>query len=128
MFIGDKMAERVRFPDGREVNIHEVISYIYGLGASEVQVFHLLMENGKMTADEIAERLGVSKASVNKALNTLSNKGLIEKEKVEEKRRGRPTYLYTIRKDYVGKKIEEDAISLIYNVRETIKKLLSERT
>ncbi|MEM4768486.1 MAG: TrmB family transcriptional regulator, partial [Saccharolobus sp.] len=32
------MAEKVRFPDGREVDIHEFISFMYGLSKSDVEV------------------------------------------------------------------------------------------
>ncbi|BFI74818.1 helix-turn-helix domain-containing protein [Sulfurisphaera ohwakuensis] len=122
------MSERLKFPDGREVDIHEVLSFLYGLGGSEIQVLHLLLTEGKMSSDEIAEKLKVSKASINKAINTLLDKGLVEREKItEEKRRGRPTFMYYVRKDYMYKKIENDTLSLIFNVRENIKKLLSER-
>ncbi|QIW23615.1 MarR family transcriptional regulator [Sulfolobus sp. S-194] len=122
------MSERLKFPDGREVDIHEVLSFLYGLGGSEIQVLHLLLTEGKMSSEEIAEKLKVSKASINKAINTLLDKGLVEREKVaEEKRRGRPTFMYYVRKDYMYKKIENDTMSLIFNVRENIKKLLSER-
>ncbi|BAB65758.1 helix-turn-helix domain-containing protein [Sulfurisphaera tokodaii] len=122
------MSERLKFPDGREVDIHEVLSFLYGLGGSEIQVLHLLLTEGKMRSDEIAEKLKVSKASINKAINTLLDKGLVEREKItEEKRRGRPTFIYYVRKDYMYKKIENDTMNLIFNVKENIKKLLSER-
>lgn len=94
------MAERLKFPDGREVDIHEVLSFLYGLGGSEIQVLHLLLSGEKMTSEEIAGKLRVSKASINKAINNLVSKGLVEKEKIpEEKKRGRPTFAYYIKKN-----------------------------
>lgn len=123
------MAERLRFPDGREVDVHDVLSFLYGLGASEIQVLHLLVNSEKLTSDEIAEKLNVSKASINKAINSLVGKGLVEREKIPvEKKRGRPTFVYYIRKDYMFKKVANDSMQLVFIVKETIKKLMSERT
>jgi len=123
------MAYKLTFPDGREVDMKEVLSFLYDLGESELRVLEVLMSSkGKLTSEELAERLKVSKASVNKAINNLISKGLVEKEKVEgERRKGRPTYAYYVRNDYISKKVSEDAFSLIFNVKETIKRLLSER-
>ena len=125
------MADKLIFPDGREVNVEELLSFLYNLGESEIQVLQVLMSSkGKLTSEEIANRLKVSKASVNKAINSLISKGLVEKEKVTEieKKKGRPTFAYYVRSDYINKKISEDAFSVMFNVKETLKKLLSERT
>ncbi|QGR19240.1 helix-turn-helix domain-containing protein [Stygiolobus azoricus] len=123
------MAIKVKFPDGREVDIHEVISFMYGLGMGEIEVLHILLSRGqKYSADELAEVLKVSKASVNKALNTLLSKGLIEREKViTNSKKGRPVYVYSANKELVSKKLSEDTYKLILNTRDTLKKTLVEK-
>ena len=113
--------DKVTFPDGRTVEIHEFLAFMYGLSSSDVNVLHLLMVKGKkMTADEIAEELGVTKASVSKSLNNLLDKGLIirEKEESEDKRKGRPSYLYWVDKEQLYNKLEKDLEKLATEVRE----------
>lgn len=123
------MTTKVKFPDGREVDINEVISFLYGLGTGEVQVLHsLLSKGGKYTADQLAEELRVSKTSVNKALNNLFSKGLIEREKIiEEGKKGRPVYVYWVNKEIISKKMAHDLFTLITNTRDVLKKTLTER-
>jgi predicted transcriptional regulator len=123
------MASKIKFPDGREVDIHEVISFMYGLGIGEVEVLHILLSRGqKYSADKLAEVLKVSKASVNKALNTLLSKGLIEREKIiTDGKKGRPVYMYRANKELVSKKLSEDVFKLILNTRDTLKKTLVEK-
>ncbi|BCU71073.1 helix-turn-helix domain-containing protein [Stygiolobus caldivivus] len=122
------MTSKVKFPDGREVDIHEVISFMYGLGMGEIEVLHKLLTRGqKYSADQLSEELKVSKASVNKALNTLLSKGLIEREKIiEDGKKGRPVYIYWANKELVTKKISQDFYKLIVNTRDTLKKTISE--
>jgi len=130
MLSEEKMADKLIFPDGREINVEGLLSFLYNLGESEIQVLEVLMaSNDKLTSEEIANRLKVSKASVNKAINNLISKGLVEKEKVivDEKKKGRPTFAYYVRSDYINKKISEDTFNVVFNVKETLKKLLSER-
>lgn len=123
------MSYKLIFPDGREVDFEGIISFLYNLGESELQVLRVLLSSrGKLTSEDIANKLKVSKASVNKAINSLMNKGLVEREKadLEEKRKGRPIFVYYVKPDYVYKKVSEDANFIVFNAKETIKKLLSE--
>ena len=120
-----KMAEKVRFPDGREVDIHEFISFMYGLSKSDVEVLHILLQNGKMTTDELAEKLNVTKASISKALNNLLDKGLIQREKApveKEERKGRPNYIYWTDKDKLYRKLESDLEKLAGAIKEALQK------
>ncbi|MEM3277175.1 MAG: TrmB family transcriptional regulator, partial [Metallosphaera sp.] len=39
----NKTINRIRFPDGREVDVQEVISFLYGLSRSDVEVLHTIM-------------------------------------------------------------------------------------
>ena len=119
--------EKVTFPDGRSVEIHEFLAFMYGLSSSDVSVLHLLMAKGKkMSADEISEELNVTKASVSKSLNNLLDKGLLirEKEETEDKKKGRPGYLYWVDKNKLYEKLEKDLERLATNIREGLEEHL----
>lgn len=117
------MIEKVRFPDGREVDIHEVLAFLYGLSKSDVEVLHVIMsKKGKVTTDELASTLKVTKASISKSINNLLYKGLIYREKAEEeKKKGRPGYAYWVDSEALYKKIAEDLQKLVNNVKEGLK-------
>jgi len=122
------MADKIIFPDGREVDIHDFIAFMYGLSRSDVEVLHLLLESKeKLDADEIAERLKVTKASVSKSLNSLLDKGLIERDKSEEeqKRKGRPSYVYWVDKDKLYNKLEKDLEKLAVTIKQGLEKHIS---
>lgn len=119
------MSEKISFPDGREVDLHEFIAFMYGLSRSDVDILHLLLESkDKLDADEIAEKLKVTKASVSKSLNNLLDKGLIERDKAEEneKRKGRPSYVYWVDKDKLFAKLEKDLEKLALSMKEGLEK------
>ena len=122
------MSGKITFPDGREVDIHEFIAFMYGLPKSDVEVLHLLLENKeKMDADEIAEKLKVTKASVSKSLNNLLEKGLIERDKseAEQKKKGRPSYVYWVDKEKLLMKLEKDLEKLVATLKEGLEKHIS---
>jgi predicted transcriptional regulator len=120
------MAERIKFPDGREVDIHEVMAFLYGLSKSDVEVLHVIMsKKGKISTDELAETLKVTKASISKSINNLIYKGLIMRDKIEEdKKKGRPGYVYWVDNEYLYKKIAEDLEALVSRVKENLKEHL----
>jgi predicted transcriptional regulator len=123
-----KEGEKVVFPDGRSVEIHEFIAFMYGLSKSDVEVLHyLLMENRKVDVDELAQKLGVTKASVSKSLNNLLDKGLIMREKEEEgeKRKGRPSYVYWVDRSKLYEKLEKDLEKLAVEIKQGLEKHLS---
>ncbi|BFH73892.1 helix-turn-helix domain-containing protein [Sulfurisphaera javensis] len=122
------MSEKVTFPDGREVDLHEFIAFMYGLSRSDVDVLHLLLESKeKLDADEIADKLKVTKASVSKSLNNLLDKGLIQRDKAEEseKRKGRPSYVYWVDKEKLYLKLEKDLEALATIMKEGLEKHIS---
>lgn len=121
--------EKIVFPDGRSVEIHEFLAFMYGLSSSDVSVLHLLMVKGKkMTADEISAELNVTKASINKSLNNLLDKGLIMREKAEneDKKKGRPGYLYWVDKNKLYEKLEKDLEKLAAEVRQGLEQHLQQ--
>lgn len=117
------MLEKIRFPDGREVDIQEVLAFIYGLSKSDVEVLQVIInKRGKITTDELASTLKVTKASISKSINNLLYKGLIFREKLEEeKKKGRPSYVYWVDTEILYKKIAEDLEKLVNNVKQGLK-------
>lgn len=117
------MSERIRFPDGREVDIHEVISFLYGLSKSDVEVLHLLMTKGKkLDTDELAGSLHVTKASISKSINNLLYKGLINRDKVvdQTKQKGRPNYVYWVNNDELYGRLIQDLNKLVDTVKKDL--------
>ncbi|MCY0850768.1 helix-turn-helix domain-containing protein [Sulfuracidifex metallicus] len=121
------MAEKIKFPDGREVDIHEFIAFMYGLSKSDVELLHMLMTEGKMTTDDIASRLNVTKASISKSLNSLIDKGLIEREKVqsEDKRKGRPNFKYWVDREKLYNRLDADLEKLLTTLKGSIQKTMT---
>ncbi|EZQ01904.1 MULTISPECIES: MarR family transcriptional regulator [Acidianus] len=115
--------ERIRFPDGREVDIHEVIAFLYGLSMSDMEVLDLLRAKGKkISTDELAEALGVTKASISRSVNNLAYKGLILRDKLDEdKKKGRPSYIYWVDKEKLYGKVIEDLQRLVEKVKDELK-------
>jgi len=123
MLIGLKMSERIRFPDGREVDIHEVIAFLYGLSKSDVEVLHLLMTKGKkLDTDELAGSLHVTKASISKSINNLLYKGLINRDKVvdQTKQKGRPNYVYWVNNEELYGRLIQDLNKLVDTVKKDL--------
>ncbi|MUN29917.1 helix-turn-helix domain-containing protein [Sulfuracidifex metallicus] len=121
------MAEKIKFPDGREVDIHEFIAFMYGLSKSDVELLHMLMTEGKMTTDDIASKLNVTKASISKSLNSLIDKGLVEREKVqsEDKRKGRPNFMYWVDREKLYSRLDTDLEKLLTTLKGSIQKTMT---
>lgn len=120
----NKTNNKIRFPDGREVDVQEVIAFLYGLSRSDVEILHVMMSKGaKMSTEDLAEELKVTKASISKSINNLLYKGLIGREKVtdSEKRKGRPAYLYWVDRESLYGKITEDMEKLTEEVKNSFR-------
>lgn len=120
----NKTINRIRFPDGREVDVQEVISFLYGLSRSDVEVLHTIMcKGGKISTEDLAETLNVTKASISKSINNLLYKGLINREKVadDEKRKGRPAYVYWVNKEELYERVVADVEKLYQTMKNDFK-------
>jgi len=114
----------MRALSGREIDVHEVLKFLYGLSESDVRVLHYLLENGKaITIEELSKNLNVSKASVSKSLKNLYEMGLVKKEKLVEKesRKGRPSYLYKVDVGELYEKVVGDLEELLGATRIQLK-------
>ena len=66
-----------------------------GLGASREEIVQQLRARGGVSADELAEALGVSKQCVRKHLDVLEREGYVE-HAAARKERGRPAHLFRL--------------------------------
>ncbi|BDC17828.1 MarR family transcriptional regulator [Acidianus sp. HS-5] len=111
------MEFRIQFPDGRQVDFHKLIEFLYGITDSEMNILHLLLyTDEKLTVEDISERLKIAKTSISKPVNILLTKGLIMRDKVEGESKRRPKYLYYTDKSAVYNKVisDLDAIAKIF--------------
>lgn len=117
------MLEKIKFPDGREVDVNEVLAFLYGLSKSDIEVLKVIMnKKGKITTDELSSTLKVTKASISKSINNLMYKGLILRDKLDEdKKKGRPSYVYWADNEALYRKIADDLQKLVTNVKEGLK-------
>lgn len=109
------MKHLILFPDGRKVNISNLVSFIYGLNEIESRIFDLLTElDKKLSAEEISKELGLTETSVTLSLNNLIDKGLIAKEETffSEGREITSKSVYFIDSDRLSNKITLDLESI----------------
>ncbi|AWR96340.1 MarR family transcriptional regulator [Acidianus sulfidivorans JP7] len=103
------MGENILFPDGRSVDIHKVIGFMYGLTESELNILHLLMtSNNKLTVEEIANKLNIAQTSISKPINILIDKGLVYKEKKIITKTRKIRLVYYVDKDKLYSKLIND--------------------
>ncbi len=107
------MEFKIQFPDGRQVDFHKLIEFLYGITDTEMNILHLLLfTNEKLSVNDISERLKIAKTSISKPVNILLSKGLIMRDKVEGESKRRPRYLYYTNKEYVYNKVINDLDSV----------------
>ena len=87
---------RVKLPSGREVTPLDALKFCYNLSETDLEVLVLLMQGEKLDVETIASKLGLSKATVNRALNKLVALGFVERERFRRSSAGRPRYLYYV--------------------------------
>ena len=105
----DPSVPRVRLPSGREATPFDALKFCYNLSETDVEVLLLLLNGEKYDVESLATKLGLSKATVNRALNKLVAMGFVRKEREPRRAAGRPKYLYSVANpDELLRKIEDD--------------------
>jgi predicted transcriptional regulator len=99
-------------PSGKELTLHDVLHFCYGLSETEVEILMTLIRSSPKLAYDLEQELQLSKAIVNRSLNKLLSMGLVKRTKDTEKKRSRPKYVYYIPsfeelKDKLVKEIED---------------------
>ncbi|XRO77705.1 helix-turn-helix domain-containing protein [Methanocaldococcus sp. 10A] len=69
----------------KKFTIEDLMRCILGLQEIEIKVYFDLLENGEGSVLEIAERVNRDRTTVQKALRSLMNCGLVNRRKVTEK-------------------------------------------
>ncbi|AAB99084.1 conserved hypothetical protein [Methanocaldococcus jannaschii DSM 2661] len=69
----------------KKFTIEDLMRCILGLQEIEIRVYFDLLENGEGSVLEIAERVNRDRTTVQKALRSLMNCGLVDRRKVTEK-------------------------------------------
>ncbi|AIJ04899.1 transcriptional regulator, TrmB family [Methanocaldococcus bathoardescens] len=69
----------------KKFTIEDLMRCILGLQEIEIKVYFDLLENGEGSVLEIAERVNRDRTTVQKALRSLMNCGLVSRKKVTEK-------------------------------------------
>jgi len=93
-----KDVPRVKLPSGKEATPLDALKFCYNLSETDLEVLTLLMDGNKLDVDTIASKLGLSKATVNRALNKLVSLGFVERERHKRSGAGRPKYIYYVKR------------------------------
>lgn len=117
----------MKLPSGKEISLSDVIKFCYDLSDTDLEVLFKLLKEGEKTVDDISAELGLSKASISRALNKLLGLGFIERRRLMGPASvGRPKYIYTTSKERIETKIRKDMDHCVKIVREFMSKLLKE--
>jgi predicted transcriptional regulator len=117
------MERKVKFPDGREVDVLTIFKFVYGLSNSELEILKLLVNTkGKLSAEDIASSLDISRNTVTKPVNLLLSKGLVLRDKEKGKTTGRPRLVYFATPD-IYSKLLTDLQSIVNNSLKEISKI-----
>ncbi|WP_167827895.1 HTH-type transcriptional regulator Lrs14 [Pyrolobus fumarii] len=90
-------AQRVKLPSGREITPLEALKFCYNLSETDIEILIVMLQGGKYDVETLANKLGLSKATINRSLNKLAAIGFVERERETRKTAGRPRYFYYIR-------------------------------
>ncbi|MCY0873870.1 MAG: HTH domain-containing protein [Acidianus infernus] len=98
------MERKVKFHYGREVDVLTIFKFVYGLSNPELEILKLLVNTkGKLSAEDIASSLNISRNTVTKPINLLLSKGLVLRDKEKGKANGRPRLVYFVTPDIYSK-------------------------
>lgn len=74
----------------------EALRCCFKLNETDLKVLEDLIRLGRAGSEEIARDLSVSKTTVDNTLKKLLTLGLVVREKVQEKKIGRPKYVFSV--------------------------------
>ena len=118
---------RLRLPTGREANIVEGLRFCYDLSETDTAILFELLKGKEYTVDELAEKLKLSKATVNRSLTKLVEIGFVTRTREKKGGAGRPKYKYYVPdSEKVINKIIEDFEHCAEIYREVLQNLLKQ--
>lgn len=117
---------RLRLPTGREASIVEGLRFCYDLSETDTAILMELLKGKEYTVDELAEKLKLSKATVNRSLTKLVEIGFVSRTREKKGGAGRPKYKYYVQDpEKVIQKIISDFEQCARTYREVLQELLS---
>ena len=98
------------------------LKFIYGLNDRELEIlFYLAKTKKELNADELSEKLNISRACIMNYIKKLENKGLLLRRRDSRvTRKGKPAYVYYVDSKKIKERIVEDIDELVANVRKTL--------
>ena len=118
---------RLRLPTGREADIVEGLRFCYDLSETDTAILFELLKGKEYTVDELAEKLKLSKATVNRSLTKLVEIGFVTRTREKKGGAGRPKYKYYVSDpEKVINKIIEDFERCAKIYREALQNLLKQ--
>ena len=103
--------KKVRLPTGKEIGIHDILTFCYGLSETDIEVLRQVAEYGEegTTVDNLVKTLKLSRASISRSLSKLVDLGFIVRRKLPPSGAGRPKYIYVaIAPKELAERIQKD--------------------
>jgi predicted transcriptional regulator len=124
------MAEqKLKLPSRREITIAEGLRFCYDLSETDTQILLELLGGGEYSVDELASKLGLSKATVNRSLNKLVELGFVMRRREKREGVGRPKFKYYIEDPMkIVERIERDVDACAEEFKQKIRELIQKRT
>ncbi|CAB3288274.1 Transcriptional regulator, TrmB [Methanocaldococcus lauensis] len=105
----------------QKFTVEDLMRCILGLQEIEIRIYFELLDMKEATVMEIAERVDRDRTTVQKALRSLMNCGLVEREKITEKSGFKYVYRPVVFKE-VKEKMEKLLDEWYLSVKEWLKK------
>ncbi|AHC50933.1 TrmB family transcriptional regulator [Sulfolobus acidocaldarius SUSAZ] len=107
------------------VILKRFLSVAYGLSESEIDTFLRILESkeGK-DIDAISAELKISKSRTSIILKKLSDAGLVDKEKGDNMKGGRPKYVYSVNKEELKNRLITKSEELCKELNQVIKSFI----
>lgn len=88
--------KKVRLPTGKEIGVHDILTFCYGLSETDIEVLRQVAEYGEegTTVDNLVKSLKLSRASISRSLSKLVDLGFVVRRKLPPSGAGRPKYIY----------------------------------
>jgi len=102
---------KVRLPTGKEIGIHDILTFCYGLSETDIEVLRQVAEYGEegTTVDNLVKSLKLSRASISRSLTKLVDLGFVIRRKLPPSGAGRPKYVYVaIAPKELAERIQKD--------------------
>ena len=108
----------------KSIILRRFLMVAYGLSEADVDAFMKIVNSkeGK-DVDAISSELGISKSRASLILKKLADAGLIEKQKSNGSKGGRPKYMYFVNKEEVIEKLVKRAEDVCKDLSEIIRGL-----